>query len=226
MAKRTGRRHPDEGGYARGEEAKTRIIEAALEIFGANGFEGTSTRAIASAADVKLPALQYYFGGKEGLYLACADFVAGHLEEGMNPALARIDELLAQEPDPETAEEALEGLLGGLAETLLGDSQPETWVMFVLREQARPTEAFEPIYARAIGRITHACVRLVSVVLGKPDTDSDVRIRAFALIGQVLAFRTLKAAALRTVGWDEFNEDRLAQIRRAILTQVGPALGR
>ena len=55
---------------------RIRIIKEALEIFGRQGFDSASTREIAGAADVPLPALQYYFGGKEGLYLACADYVA------------------------------------------------------------------------------------------------------------------------------------------------------
>lgn len=54
----------------RGEDTRRRILEAALEIFAAQGYEGASTRALAERAGVNLPAIQYYFGSKEGLYLA------------------------------------------------------------------------------------------------------------------------------------------------------------
>ena len=60
-------RHSVEGGYARGEETRARIVTAALRLFGQRGFDGASTRDIATAAAVNAPALQYYFDNKEGV---------------------------------------------------------------------------------------------------------------------------------------------------------------
>ena len=60
------RRHPAAGGYARGDETRSRIIAAALDVFGTHGFGGASTRMLAESAGVTLPALQYYFASKEG----------------------------------------------------------------------------------------------------------------------------------------------------------------
>src|SRR5487761_1132003 len=74
------RRHPVSGGYARGRATRAKIVAAALEIFGAYGFDGASTRMIADKARVNLPALAYYFGGKRGLYRACAEHIAARIE--------------------------------------------------------------------------------------------------------------------------------------------------
>ncbi len=60
-------RRPSAGGYARGDETRLRIIEAAIESFGEHGFEAASTRDIAARAGVNAPALQYYFENKEGV---------------------------------------------------------------------------------------------------------------------------------------------------------------
>jgi hypothetical protein len=57
------RRSP-QGGYARGERTRHRIIEAAIELFGEHGFGGAPTRDIAARAGVNAPALQYYFENK------------------------------------------------------------------------------------------------------------------------------------------------------------------
>jgi len=51
----------------RGEDTRRRILETAIEVFAREGYEGTSTRELAAAAGVNLPAIQYYFGSKEGL---------------------------------------------------------------------------------------------------------------------------------------------------------------
>ncbi len=66
-------RRSAEGGYARGDETRQRIVEAAMNLFGEYGFDGASTRDIAAAAGVNAPALQYYFGNKQGVYLACCE---------------------------------------------------------------------------------------------------------------------------------------------------------
>ncbi len=58
------RRRPTNGGYARGEETRARIIAVALRLFGDRGFDGVSTREIAEEAGVNPPALQYYFDSK------------------------------------------------------------------------------------------------------------------------------------------------------------------
>src|SRR6185312_1309491 len=72
-------RRPPAGGYARGDETRERIIDAAVKLFGERGFAAASTRDIATAAGVNAPALQYYFENKEGLYQACAEFIASDL---------------------------------------------------------------------------------------------------------------------------------------------------
>lgn len=44
------------------------ILFAAEKLFAENGFEGTSTREIARAANVNISMISYYFGSKEKLY--------------------------------------------------------------------------------------------------------------------------------------------------------------
>jgi AcrR family transcriptional regulator len=53
-----------------GQEARTRLLDAALALFAEQGFAKTSTREIALAAQVNISAISYYFGNKQGLYQA------------------------------------------------------------------------------------------------------------------------------------------------------------
>lgn len=50
------------------EDKKEAIIETAERLFSELGYNGTSTRAIATEAGVNMAMLNYYFGSKEGLY--------------------------------------------------------------------------------------------------------------------------------------------------------------
>ena len=53
-----------------GIEARSRLLNCALQLFSEKGFAKTSTREIAQAADANIAAIAYYFGDKAGLYRA------------------------------------------------------------------------------------------------------------------------------------------------------------
>ncbi len=52
---------------------KQKLLDAALEAFSENGFQGTSTRNIAERAGVHHPLITYHFKNKEELWRAAAD---------------------------------------------------------------------------------------------------------------------------------------------------------
>jgi TetR/AcrR family transcriptional regulator len=57
-------------GQKRGDDVRLRVLQAALECFGAFGFEGTSTRAVAERAGISHTLVLYHFGSKEELWTA------------------------------------------------------------------------------------------------------------------------------------------------------------
>src|SRR4029453_6716618 len=48
-------------------ETRTRILDAAEELFMQHGFEGTSMRQLTAKAEVNLAAVNYHFGSKDAL---------------------------------------------------------------------------------------------------------------------------------------------------------------
>ena len=52
------------------EAARDRLLDAATRLFAANGYDVTTVRDIITAAGTNLNAVNYYFGGKRGLYEA------------------------------------------------------------------------------------------------------------------------------------------------------------
>lgn len=54
-------------------DKKDHILDVAERIFSNLGFDGSSTRFISSEAGVNMAMLNYYFGSKEGLFLAVFD---------------------------------------------------------------------------------------------------------------------------------------------------------
>src|SRR5260370_11343639 len=88
------------GSQARGEDTRRRILDAALEVFAAEGYEGASTRRLAERAGVNLPAIPYYFGSKEGLYRAVIGRIIRDTEAHMAPLAARVEAALARHDTP------------------------------------------------------------------------------------------------------------------------------
>ncbi len=58
------------------DERRKQIMEAALPVFAANGFHGTSNRAIASAAGIAPGLIYWYFKNKEDLFTSILDTYA------------------------------------------------------------------------------------------------------------------------------------------------------
>jgi AcrR family transcriptional regulator len=73
----------------RSRDVRNRILNAALECFGAFGFEGTSTRAVADRADVTHTLVLYHFQSKDQLWIATMD-------AALNSYVAEMDAHLTQ----------------------------------------------------------------------------------------------------------------------------------
>jgi AcrR family transcriptional regulator len=70
------------------EERREQIISAALAVFGARGYEGTTTDDVARTAGVSQPYVVRLFGTKESLFLAAMQFALDELMRVFRLALA------------------------------------------------------------------------------------------------------------------------------------------
>src|SRR5258708_34560593 len=112
---------------ARGEDTRRRILETALDLFSAHEYEGASTRQIAEGAGVNLPAIQYYFGNKEGLYRAVIGDIVEHTEMHLAPLAPKVKAAVA-DPNirPEELLELLWEMLGSFVALVTGGPQVES----------------------------------------------------------------------------------------------------
>lgn len=210
---------PTARGYRKGDETRARILEAAIVAFGAEGFRGATTRQIAQQAGVNLPALKYYFGGKEGLYLACAQEIVDRYSQRLLAPIVEAWTALPPEPSPEAARAALKTVLGALAELLVGTRDAELWTGFVLRETAEPGPAFDILY----GQVWAPGVELVAHLVGRvlPDAEPEAaRIEALLMVSSLTSFSIVRPVALKYLDWPDAAGERLAAVRRIIDAQI------
>jgi TetR/AcrR family transcriptional regulator, regulator of cefoperazone and chloramphenicol sensitivity len=217
-------RHPLGGGYARGVRTRQRIIETAIEMFGNLGYQSASTRAIARRAAVSLPALQYYFGSKEGLHRACAEYMTEDIHARLDPVAAEVQQALASAA---LSRRALLVLLRRLLEPFLegmAADRPESWVLFFTRAQSQQTPAFNAIFERIVSRLVSLVTQIIGRILDEPPNTPEVLIRALAILSQIASVRRGRPLLLRALGWAEFDGERLITLREVMWKQIEASL--
>lgn len=78
--------------HERGVLTRQALLDSALQVFAASGFEAASTRAIAARAGVRQSQLTYHFDSKDALWRAAVDLVFGRFD---------LEFLAALEPGPD-----------------------------------------------------------------------------------------------------------------------------
>lgn len=221
------RRKPSIRGYACGEETRARIVTTALRLFGERGFDGVSTREIAAEAEVNTPALQYYFHNKEGLYLACAEFVAEKARAAAEPMLVRAARLLEDDAPPTALVEAYCAIVEVLIDLLFSD-QGACSVRFLAIERAGlgPGTAFAVLRERLTHRLDEVLCEIVGRLSGASASALETRLRVEAINGQFRVFQTNRPMTLASLGEDAYTPEHARMIRGIVVDQTRALLSR
>ncbi|WP_243041166.1 CerR family C-terminal domain-containing protein [Dyella sedimenti] len=209
------------GGYARGDETRQRIIDAAIRLFGEHGFDGASTRDIATAAGVNAPALQYYFESKEGLYRACAEYITNDLRARYAPSMKRISDALKDDAGIDALVDAYLGIQATTLDSVLVPPHLSKGRL-VGRELAgeSPNVASEMLQRRIKRPINKLLLALLARIMHTRPDDAITRIRMLTLKGLMMAFYYPPGACLDLLGWKEIDAGRSALIKAAIQEQT------
>lgn len=215
-------RHRADAAYARGEETRRRIIDVALRLFGERGFEGASTREIAKAAGVNAPALQYYFDNKEGVYRACAEYIADSSAAHFAPVVKMAEAVVADaRATREQVFEAFGELLDAVTDFHLLPDDAEHRRLFMAHEQVGqgPSVLFDLLDKGLRPRMGETSTRLIARYCDMPPTDPLLRMRVMMLFGQVMVFSLGRRSLLSKLGWDRFGPKQVATIKQAARAQ-------
>jgi len=193
-------------------------------MFGGLGYERTSTRAIARRAGVSLPALQYYFGGKQGLHRACAEYIIADVHAWLAPVAAQARATLAS---PTLARPVLLDLLRGVLQPFLegmATERPESWILFFTRAQSERGAAFDVLFERVAGTLIGIAAQIVGRILERAPDDPEAVIRALSLVGQMALVRRSRPIILRALRWPDFSGKRLGILKDALWKQIESGL--
>lgn len=209
------------GTHQRGEETRGRILDAALELFAASGFEGASTRTIAERAGVNLPAIQYYFGSKEGLYRAVVEQFSQEMQAGVAPIAERIRAELAS---GQSARRRLVTLLCDMLDIvialILDDGVPnrESRQKFFARMEVEPNAAVDALQDDMIRYVCEPCCAIIGRLIDRPPRDEQVLLHAMTIIGQAKIF--CGWGTNRVLHWDTIGEARVRSAQSVVRQHI------
>ncbi len=202
-----------------------------MELFGAQGYERTSTREIAARAGVNPPALQYYFDSKEGLYLACAEYMVARGRELLEPVLVEARGHLERASEVDDLIEAVCLVHDRIADLLLISSELDAWSRFMAWEESdiggAPAIACQVIEQGVKQEIRGVLCELIGRITGKSADDPETLVRMLTLGGQVSVFHLGRAKyemRVSPLGWPLLDEDGVARIRAIVRQQTKAAL--
>jgi AcrR family transcriptional regulator len=177
-------------------------------LFGRKGYEGTSTREIAALAKANIGSIAYHFGGKEGLQLACADFIVETIQGVARPALAQA----AAAPTPEAAADGLRQSLERIVSFFVASPEVGDFAQFVLRELSVPSPALDRLYTGVFEPTHKQLCRIWEQATGEPAESEATKIRMFMMIGQVVYFRIAREAVFRRMNWTDIGPEQAKAI--------------
>ena len=195
------------------------LVSAGLHLFGRDGFDATSTRAIAARAGTNISSIAYHFGGKDGLRIACADAVAA--------GIGQVAQAIPANPgaiDRTGARRVLRRLLRRIVTFLVTPAAADV-VGFLLRELATPdSPVLDRLYATLIEPRHRALCLLWAAATGADPDSEDTRLAAFSLVGQAAYFRLAAPVVQRRMGWSGYSRRDARAIQRRLLANLDAML--
>ena len=207
-------------------DARQALIDAAIELFGEQGFKATSTRMLVDRAGVNISAIPYYFRNKEGVYIGMVEYITGQIHTELSESFASIRTVLVDHRI--TKQEAgvyLVKTMQVLAHLFIKHKQARSWGMIVLREQFKPTDAYDILYERIVRPLHEVLTTLGATLTDTLLSDDDTIMRAHMLLGQVLIFLSGREALLRRLGVETLDEAHAEKISDLLCRQAFCCLG-
>lgn len=197
---------PKKGGRVRPDETRARILAATDELFGALGFDATTTRDIAERSGVNKALIHYHFGSKDELLVALLDDYYARLTTALHEAMGRRT----------TLEEQALDVIDAYADFL---AQNRTFCNIVQREVASGNHV-ERIVAGTLPSFQLGRQWLGQLGAGAP-AGLELEQVLTSVYGMVVTYFTYGRVLERLMGKDPFSPTALEARKRHVRHVVG-----
>lgn len=179
------------------EDTATRVLDAAEVLFAEKGFSGTSARDITSSAGCNVASINYYFNGKDNLYMQVCKRRLNALRDFR---INSIEDFMASRPEVITLEGLLLNFSSAFLAPLIEDNTGLNVMKLVVREMLYPQLPANMVFDELILPMTTVLQQaIVKVCSGLNQQQALWSI--FSLVGQL--FHTMHIQSMLSNHPDE-----------------------
>jgi AcrR family transcriptional regulator len=164
-----------------GRSVQDRLIEAAEDLFCRHGFNETSVRDIAAAADCNVASVNYYFGGKDSLYL---EIWRRRLAQMRESRLASIERVMSAGGKPQL-EDLLRSHAVSFFEPLIESDRQCRFINLMAREMIDPHLPREMFMAEMVIPVMTALSKALIEICPWLN-EANARVVILLMVGQLI----------------------------------------
>ena len=163
-------------------DVRRRILEAASNLFAETGFDRTSVRDITKQARCNVASVNYYFGGKDNLYL---EVYRQRLTILRQVRIDGINDAMKQREHEVSVEELIRGFAGAFLKPLADKKNGKTLMQLMWREMVEPRLPKRMFLEEVITPVTNTLTDAMKKVCPKLD-DNEIHLLIDSIVAQLI----------------------------------------
>jgi AcrR family transcriptional regulator len=206
------------------EDTRTKLLDAAGQVFAESGFQAATVREICACAGVNIALVNYHFGDKLELYTEVLRHSVGASGKGI------IKKAIGSTAPPE---KAFRELIHAMLLRVCRADRPGWHFRLMMHEFAQPTPAIASVIDETMRPVYDRFRELIGGMLDLTPDHDQVRLSTHSVIAQVVHYAHARHVVSRIWPELELNPERIAQIATHIadfslagLRQIAPPRAR
>ena len=207
------------------ENTRDRLIKVAMEMFANIGYDKTSVRELASKAQANIAAINYHFGGKEGLYQAVLEYTIQYMDSWAMPLIQEYNKFIEEQNDSFEVKQTitwLNAFINSFINTAFQSYESNILLhKIITREQLKPSFGFSKIYGLASLKLAEDIISDILSKVSKIDiNDKKIIIYTVSIVGQMETFISANSTIREQLKVKELNQEQITIIIELINNQI------
>ena len=185
------------------DDTRTKLLDAAGQVFAESGFQAATVREICARAGVNIALVNYHFGDKLELYTEVLRHSVGASGNGI------INKAIASKAPPQ---EAFRELIHAMLLRVCRGDRPGWHYRLMMHEFAQPTPAMANVIDETMRPVYDRFRHLIGFMIGLDPDHDKVRLSTHSVIAQVVHYAHARHVILRLWPDLELNPARIEQV--------------
>lgn len=203
-------------------DPRTRILQVSERLFAQRGLACTNVRDLAREAEVNVAAINYYFGGKEDLYLETLRYSFRHVRQ-LTPRLETLARRAARQGTAAAARAGIRSYISEFIRLLVFSGEMERHTQLLSRELNDPSPSLAVVIQEFVE--PHQRILRNLLIQARPGLSGvELQLHVNSIVGQCLLYGQWQPLALHALGRHTMTRDLARKIASHIASYALAAL--